>query len=513
MRTDAAPKEPFTLQVLLRYKFTILIIAAFVILGGYVRVVTQPVLHEAKARLAVRFTAEALALNSVGQRVDSFFRLPLLEEEVKAYMVQITDPQFLNQVLDALPKDTSARPGVDPALEPSAAERFRAQFLKAYYGIRESILAMVDAFLMTPDKLISEREQRVMQVLSRLEVTSGTEASHILTVNFQNPDPVYAADVVNTLALKFIEHQKKKVKQRDEAKARQAVDEAMKALVENRKKLLGLSNKIGSSTLEDAIQKKYQAVQALMDRKSQFELALQLLEQGIVPYNTELPLETPILRSELERQYFVLGMEWEKDLQAHPENPKYYADLLLLARERMKERGQEAIKRDITVVKTHIASLDQKATGLTGDALFTNVTPEWAQAFLAQSVIESRLRAAEGELQSVKEFNEELVNENVSENIALWQKAQVPPFPMPQHRGLKILVVVALGFFAGCAAALLRHQIRPKPVRQARPRSEEELDVPLIILPDDGSKALEKDLELDISFPEDEESRGKPART
>jgi hypothetical protein len=87
---------------------------------------------------------------------------------------------------------------------------------------------------------------------------------------------------------------------------------------------------------------------------------------------------------------------------------------------------------------------------------------------------------------------------------------------MQQHREIKLFVVIALGLFAGFAAAIARHHFRPRPVRRARPRSEDELDVPLIILPDDGRRAVEKDVELDISFPAgegaEEGSRGEEAR-
>ena len=58
MQTEAAPREPFTLGVLLRYKFTIVLVAFFVIFGGYARIITQPPLYEATARLAVRFTRD-----------------------------------------------------------------------------------------------------------------------------------------------------------------------------------------------------------------------------------------------------------------------------------------------------------------------------------------------------------------------------------------------------------------------------------------------------------------------
>ena len=506
MQTEAEPREPSTLRVLLRYRFTVFAVAVFVILGGYLRTVTQPSLYEATARLAVRFTSEAMALSSVDEG-GNYFRLPLLEEEVKAYMVQINDPQFINQVLDALPLDESSLPSQDPTVQPTATEKFRALFLEVYYNIRKGALAFLDVILMSGDELISEREQLVMQVINRLEVTSGTEASHIITVSFQSMDPISAAKMVNTLCREFIEVQKKKVKRKNEAEATLAVEMAMGALVANRKELFNVNNAIGSPTLESAIEKKYESLETLNNRRDQLILAKDLLEQGVIPYNRELPLETQVLRGELERQYFEMRMGTERERKEHPENQRFFDDILGQMITHMNERTAVSLKRDITVVKARIKALDIKIKGLVNDSMLTEITPKYAKHHLAQSIIETRLGEAEQELNDVKEFNDELVNENVSENIALHQKARVPPFPMPQHRGLKLLVVIALGFFAGCGVALLRHQVRPKSVRIARPKTKEEADVPLILLPEEGGGEVERDLELDISFPEGDEAQ------
>src|SRR5262245_18194208 len=128
MQTEAAPREPFTLKVLLRYKFTIIAVATFVILGGYVKIITQPRQYEATARLAVRFTSEALRLAELNR--DSPLRLPLLEEEVKAYMVQLRDPQFINQVLQDMPAEELDPAAAEPPVEPSSVDQFRNKFLK-----------------------------------------------------------------------------------------------------------------------------------------------------------------------------------------------------------------------------------------------------------------------------------------------------------------------------------------------------------------------------------------------
>ena len=68
MQTEAEPREPSTLRVLLRYRFTVFAVAVFVILGGYLRTVTQPSLYEATARLAVHRRGAMLSAMMLGQR-------------------------------------------------------------------------------------------------------------------------------------------------------------------------------------------------------------------------------------------------------------------------------------------------------------------------------------------------------------------------------------------------------------------------------------------------------------
>ncbi len=513
MQTEAAPREPFTIGVLFRYKLTIFAVAVFVILGGYVRIVTQPKLYEATARLAVRFTSDAIALGGVER--DNFFRLPLLEEEVKAYQSQLTDRPFIAQVLVSLPPDVGQQPPDPGADDDSAAQRFRAAFLSAYYSIRQAVFAAVDAVLFTKDYVVTAEEQRVMQIISRLKVEAGTEASHVITVGYQNSNAAMAAQLVNTLAKRFIETQKRKVKRKDEAKAQQEVDEAMRALVENRRQLFEISNKLGSPTMEDGIRAKYQKLETLLAQKRKYEVGRDLLATGVVPFDRDLSLETQSLGVELEASYFEVRMRYEQLAWERPDEPKYSKYLTDTAQTHMDERRKRAIERDKIVVESHIKSLADQIKQLEDDPLLASLTADYTRLFLAQNFYQARVVRAETELNEVRAFNKELEDENVSENIALWQPAQVPPFPVPQHREVKLLVVIALGFFAGCAAALVRHQVRPKPLRRAIPRTEEEADVPIVILPDDGREDLEKDLELDISFPAEdgaEEAKGKEAR-
>jgi uncharacterized protein involved in exopolysaccharide biosynthesis len=178
----------------------------------------------------------------------------------------------------------------------------------------------------------------------------------------------------------------------------------------------------------------------------------------------------------------------------------------------MTQRKQMAIKRDLSVVIARLQLIDQDIAKLLADTTIADLTPEYTRLITEQTNLVSRVTRAEADLIEARTFNKTLEDDNVSENIAFWQEAAIPPFPLPQHRGLKLLVVIALGIFAGCGAALLRHHLFPKPVRRARQRRQD-LDVPLIILPD-GAREADKDMRLDISFPSSEPeggTRGKEA--
>jgi capsular polysaccharide biosynthesis protein len=510
MQTEAAPREPFTLRVLLRYKFTIFAVATVVILGGYVKIITQPRQYEATARLAVRFTSEALRLAELNR--DSPLRLPLLEEEVKAHVVLLRDPQFINQVLQDMPAEELAAGGPEPPIEPSTVDQFRNKFLKAYYDIRKAFLSALDAVLRTDDTVLSEREQRVMKVASKLEVGVGLDASHIITVSFKDAKPTIAEKMVNRICEKFIELQKRKVKPMDEAKFQKVIDEEMTLLAANRNRFYELLRKVGSPTIEEAIRRHYTTIDDLNLLKARFLGAKSLLEQEKAPFDRTLPLETPILVTELEREFFNTLIRYLELMSRAPEEITFYTKQREAANTHMSTRRKEAMARDLEVVKSEIARIDLQIQKIVGDTTIPEISPEYTRLLAAESILQGRVAKAEAALDEARKFNEQLKDENVSENITLWQRAQTPPFPLPQHRGLKLLVVMALGFFAGAAIALLRHQVLPKPVRRARLLREEDMEMPIIILPDSGKDDLEKDVHLDITFPEDEEEGSRPRR-
>lgn len=507
MQTEAAPREPFTVGILFRYKFTIFAVAVFVILGGYVRIITQPKLYEATARLAVRFSGENLAL---GQGQERSFRLPLLEEEVKAYTGLLTDRRTIEQVLEDLPRD--APPGnADSQREPevSPAQQFRSSFLSAYYGIRKAIGSAVDVLLFNTDVIVTDREQRVNQILSRMTVTAGEEASHIITVSYQNPSPSLAAKLVNALSKKFIELQRRRVKKRDEAKAATALAEAVAELEQNRKQHNDLATELQSPSIEEFIRRHYLLLDQLRQQKSRFEIAKALLDEDVVPYDKDLPLESPRIRSEMERTGLEFQMRYEQGIREFPEKTQLvWAPLLKLPALYLAELRKQALENDKKVVTREIAALDAQVEKLVKDERLVRLAPLFTQLSVAQERIQKKIQQAEIELQEVHTFNMGLEDENVAENVALWQPAIIPPFPVPQHRELKFVVVMALGLFAGCAAALMRHQVKPRPIRRPRPRSEAEAHVPIVILPDDH-KSAERSLDIDIAFPGEDAAAGK----
>jgi capsular polysaccharide biosynthesis protein len=518
MQTNASPKEPFTLSVLFRYKFTILVVAFIVIVAGYLRIITQPRLFEATVRMAVRFTSDSLPLGTLTR--DNLFRLPLLEEEVKAYMVQIKDPKFIDDVLQSLPPE-GGEGGVPPEdlailTEPTAMDRFRVQFLRAYYNVRTAVLSALDTILFTDDTMLSEREQQVSQVLSRLEVAAGTEASHIITLTYRNLDAARTAQTVNSIALKFIELQKARMQREDEVGLQREIEGATKQMVESRTALYKLTTKLESPTIDDAIKKKNDALQSLLKERDRLEIAKKLIGEGIIPFDRDLPLEAANLSGALEQEFLQIRIQQEVERKHRTEAEEFHAGIIAEARKHIDERRKEALERDRTVVEARLKYIEAQIAGIDQDHRLQEITPDYTRLTAEQTIAQANVAKAQENLSRAREFNKQLQNENVSQSVTIWQRAQVPTFPMPQSRPLKLLVVIVLGVFAGAAAALARHQLKPKPVHRVKQRHDDEIDVPLIILPDDGKRPVAKDLELDISFPADEgaeeELRGSEPR-
>jgi len=512
MQTEAAPREPFTVGVLFRYKFTIFAVAIFVILGGYVRIITQPKQYEASARLAVRFSNEILKLNDLMNQ-SLPVRLPLLEEEVKAYMVLLLDPKFIIRVLEQLPAEQAGTDDEESPEEMGTAQRFRPQFLKAYYDLRSAVLSVVDTVLFTDESQLLPLEQQVMKVLSKFEVSPGTEASHIITLTYKDKNAPEAARMLNAIANAFIQQQKKTVAKKDEVKLQEAIKVQTDLLSKTRERLYALTTDIQAPTIEDAIVKHTTAITLLEQRKDAFLMAQKLLESGYVPFDRTLPLESPQISGDLEREYFNEVMRFRELASKTIEDPKFYEKLRIQAEDHLGDRKTKAIENDKKVVTAMLARIDEEIVRLKGDTAIARISPEYVKLKTDETVIAQRVTKAEQDLIEALEYNKALDNENVAASIALWQTAQIPPFPVPQHRGLKLMVVIALGIFAGCAVALFRHQVLPKPLRRARPRRDEDLDVPLIIMPDKHKEEIEKDIRLDISFPAGESGEGARPRS
>ena len=510
MQTDASPREPFTLGVLFSYKATIVIVAALVIVSGYVRIVTQPPLYEATARLAVRFPAEAMELQELGAR-NSFYRLPLLEEEVKAYMVQLKDPQFIAAVLKRLADDAAKNPPpAEVEEEPGAAERFRDQFLQAYYDFRRAVLAFLDTVLLTPAAMLSPKQQEVMTVLSRLGVEAGAEASHIIDITHKNRGAALAARIVNTIADEFILVQKARIQPRDEKKFEAELQAANAELVGVKVKIFELQNKLGSATPEEAITYRRNQLTLLETEKRKLEIAKKLFAMKIIAYDRELPLISQVVIGELESSLMDILVRYDEQAKRDPRENDFYKGLAVSAEKILDNRRLAVIERDGKVVDERVQWLDEEIQSILGDRRHLDLIGEYARLTAEETAVTARVTKAQTDLQDARRFNEQLQSENVSESITLWQPAQVPPFPLPQYRGIKLVVILALGVFAGCIAALGQHQIRPKRIRKARPRQAQEVSVPIVLLPDEAKRksAAAQAPQVDITFPPHEGPSG-----
>jgi capsular polysaccharide biosynthesis protein len=341
-----------------------------------------------------------------------------------------------------------------------------------------------------------------MKVLSKLEVSPGTEASHIITLTFKDKSAAESSRIVNAIANAFIQQQRKTVGKKDEVKFVEAIRTETELLSKTRERLYALTTELEAPTIEDAIVKHTTEITTLEQRRDAFLIAQKLLNDGYAPFDRSLPLESPQISGDIEREYFNEVMRFrELGSKIQSEDSKFYERLRVQAEDHLKERRAKAIENDKKVVEAMIARISEEIDRLKAETTIQRISPEYVKLKTDETVIVQRVTQAEQDLIEVREYNKALDNENVAESIALWQAAQVPPFPVPQHRGLKLVVVIALGIFAGCAVALFRHQVLPKPLRRARPRRDQDLDVPLIIMPDKHKEEVEKDIRLDISFP------------
>jgi hypothetical protein len=161
-----------------------------------------------------------------------------------------------------------------------------------------------------------------------------------------------------------------------------------------------------------------------------------------------------------------------------------------------------SIARYQVILHARTKCLDEEIQRILNDRTINDITPEYTRNMALQNIALQRVNQAEMDLRESRLFNEQLKNDNVSENVALWASAQVPPFPLPQ--------VIALGILAGCAAAIVRHNLKPKRARRARPRPDSEPESPLILVPDEDRRSRAKGTPLDIAFPPHEGLGGPP---
>jgi uncharacterized protein involved in exopolysaccharide biosynthesis len=508
MNRQESVKEPITVGVLFRYKLLILFVAGLIIFGGYLRIITAPRQFTTTARLAARFSGEAFSMPDLGRT--SGLRFPLLEEEVKAYVPQITDPSFIDLVLEDLTPVASQEEPAAEGQDLSPIETLRDQCMKVFQGVNKGINSFLDSALFVKDTIVSERERRVLGVLGGLEVSTGTEASHIVTISYTDKNPEWAAAVANGIALKFIDQQKKRARKRDLPKLEEEVKKAKEAVVNTRKKLFALSTKFQNLSLEDAIKSHFQRLDEIKQRRATAMTAIGLLSKKIMPMYAGMPTAGGTTPEDVARVWVQKLMELYERSARSPEDP-VVADIMERIRAQRDADQQRLIEQSREVLKAEVQRLDGEIEVLSNDKRLSEAAPEYSALLVEQTAAQAWVTRAETELLEATQFNVQLDDENVSENVALWQRATVPSFPVQQRPLLKLMVVIVLGLVGGLAAALGRHLVWPKsPPAAVEGTNGDDLDVPIIVLPEQGGETLEPDLEFDMKFPEDDPANRNP---
>jgi len=499
MNSEDANREPITPRVLLRYKVLICVVATLVILGGYARIITQPRRHTATVRLKSRFSGGEFLLQDLGN-----VKVPLLEEEVKSYVAQILDRTFIDKVVQALPQRQAppSLPGEDA--EPPI-QNFFENAQGAYLTARKAVFGFFDTILQVEDTVVSERERRAASILGGLTVLAGEEASHIITIQYAHNNAQRSADVVNTIALQFIELQKQKVKKRDVAKLEAEVVRAKNDMIDIKRRLTELAKKVGYSDLDVGIQMRFEEIRAMKKEREAIKSALPLLSEKIMPKATDLPIERDRRSSDENRQHFtaLIGV-WRQQVQS-PESAKVTKEL----EERITAYIEGRKAQEIAELKIELTRkkelLDRDITMKEEDNRLFEHAAVHAALVVEQNAATARFARSEEERLLAHKFNNALDNESVAEHVTISQIAAVPAYPDPQRRGLKFMVVIVLGFVAGSAVALGRHMLWPKPAAGTYGVSPAagEVNVPIIVLPEQGDEAVESDLEFDMTFPKD----------
>ena len=517
MNISSPTKEPITPKVLWRYKTLIFGVAAIIVAFGYLRIITQERSYTATSILQVRFSREVLNLPDAPG-----VRLPLLEEEVKAQILSLTDQNFIDLVL----QDLSSGGGGGSSSAPSQVEAeesggfalwMKETVASAVGGVSDGISNLFNKILFVEDTIVSDRERQVLSVQGRLEVLSGDTASHLITISYRDASPVRAAAVANRVGTKFIEQEKKKTPRRDIQKLQSVVDAERGELVSINSKKMKLLVDLKAPSIEQAITERKEKLEALRADESKLVIALELNKQGIPTYFTNMSVAADGAgRSDgqVERGWQAEQFRLQELSMIAPESPIYKVraeDIRKYVESQKSERlafARQNYEAGLQYVRKQIEQIESDKT------LF-NLAPQFSDLLVQEATTTANLARAETELTDSLKFNEQLDDKNVSESVSLWRAANEPPFPDQQQRLLKFIVVIVLGLFAGIGAAVGRHVIAPSasadgtqfvapapvPVPVAAGSA---LDVPIIVLPEDGDEPVEDDIEFDMSFPEED---------
>jgi capsular polysaccharide biosynthesis protein len=503
-------KDPLDFRTLLRYKLLILSVATVIVLGGYLKIVTQRPQYTAVARMRVRFSQELLNAPDLGS---GSVRTPVLEEEVKSYLVLLRDPNFIDQVIAELPPKPEAP--VDKAEEevdaPSVYDVLLNEALGLVGEVKNGVVSFLDTILFIKDTIVSTRERRVLSTLSKLSVEQGTDASHVITVSYTGLTAAGATTMANAVTFTFIQQQKSKTRPRDIEKLQREVDDAKKYLENVNHRRYELVRILGYPSIETAITRQNDTLEALRLEEDDIRRGLALLAKDIIPTHKKLPINTAGLEREAERAIMERLMTVLIDQSGQPENFQIFAGLeekLLASRKMMKADRVREMRVELEALLERAQT--ERELIVSDDRVVKN-SPEYSAIIVDEKVAQTRLLQAEAKLLLGDQFNQQLEREFVAENVALLAAAQPPPFPDQEQRLLKLIVIIVLGIAAGFGAATLRHLVWPKvlPNQQSTfsPGSLADLDVPIIVLPDESEDNLESDLEFDMTFPEEDESR------
>lgn len=506
-------REPLNFKVLLRYKFLIISVAAVVICGGYLRIVTEPRQYSATARIKVRFSADVLNLPEVGGNV----RIPILEEEVKAYMTLLRAPRLIDLALQELEQKREDAAGGNNAAPPpeeeiTTGEILIVNILDFVDGLKGKLGSMLDSLLLVKDTFVSNRERKVLRILNRLSVEAGVDASHIITLTYRDGDPTRAATIANAVTTQFMALQKAQTRKRNVERLSGDVEAAKKHLGTVIQRKWELATLVRSTSIEKAMEDHYLGLETLRQTANAIRNGLALLDAGIIPMDRTLPIETGANNTQLDRVFYEQRVRAEGALMVETDRTDVLTrelDVIERLERELKDKKIQAMKLQLEAHQKYIESEQHR---LASDNAPFRLSPDFSALQVEEQTAQGNLVHAQQQLTDGQLFNQQLEQENVAEFVAVWQEAKPPPFPDQQRRLLKLVVIIVLGSAAGFAAALARHLLWPRPelvdVGAGLGGPSGSLNVPVIILPEEEDDDLESDLEFDVTFPEEEPTEG-----